>query len=60
MLPADSCPIFRLLWPVAARLGLFALLSVGEGAGGVAALDTAVVSCLCAEACRTTGSGVTS
>jgi hypothetical protein len=28
MLPADSCPTLRLLWPVAARLGLFSLLAV--------------------------------
>ena len=30
MLPADSCPTLRLLWPVAARLGLFSLLAVEE------------------------------
>jgi hypothetical protein len=31
-LPADSCPTLRLLWPVAARLGLFPLPVVEEDA----------------------------
>ena len=30
MLPADSCPTLRLLWPVAACLSLFSLLVVEE------------------------------
>ena len=30
ILPADSCPTLRLLWPVAARLGLFSLPVVEE------------------------------
>ena len=30
MLPADSCPTLRLLWPAAARLGLFSLPVVEE------------------------------
>ena len=35
MLPADSCPTLRLLWPVAARLGLFSLPVVKEAAWDV-------------------------
>ncbi len=46
MLLANSCPTFRLLWLVAARLGLFDLLSVDERAGGAAVLGAAAVSCL--------------
>ena len=51
MLPADSCPTLRLLWAVAARLGLFSLPVVEDAqeavvVGGVALLSP---SCLWAE-----------
>ena len=57
MLPADSCPTLRLLWPVAAHLGLFSLPLVEEDAWEVVVVGSGALlfpSCLWVEGWRGT------